>query len=530
MKRFLICALALIAQGCSQTDKVETKNTNIKQPNIIYILADDMGIGDVKAYGFDSKIKTPNLDRLANEGMMLTNMHTNSAVCTPTRYGILTGRYAWRTPMKFGVLHAHQKPIIEPERPTIARFLQQQGYNTAIVGKWHLGLDWKLTDDQPPHQYGENVDIEKPFGNGPLVNGFDYFYGIGASLDMSPYAYVENDKVLYTNIRRMATRKETRQAGLVMSRPGWIDEEFEADQVLTNLTSKSIEWIEQQQTQTPEKPFFLYFPLTAPHNPVIPKKEFKGKSGLSDHGDFVMEIDHHIGRLLTYLDDKGLAENTLIVFTADNGVAPVSSIERNQAQGHFSSGPYRGIKGMIYEGGHRVPFLVRWPNAIKAGLVSDYHGSTVDLYATLSDITGIPLTSEEAPDSISFLPTLKGEHIDDTSRGVVYHSDIGKFAIRQGKWKLLLHDKGGSTWRANPKDKHIPMTDPADIYLFDMETDPYERVNLQAKHPEKVKALGALLASYITQGATREGAISDTFDPEEKWEGDDIVQRYGNKL
>ena len=531
MKRILCLTIALLAQGCSSIEDFFTSSDVKKsQPNIIYILADDMGIGDVKAYGFDSKIATPNIDRLADEGVMLTNMHTNSAVCTPTRYGILTGRYAWRTPMKFGVLHAHQKAIIEPERPTVAHFLKKQGYDTAIVGKWHLGLDWALTNANAPHPFGENVDIKKPFKNGPLVNGFDYYYGIGASLDMSPYAYVENNKVLYSDISRMATRKETTEAGLVGSRPGWIDKDFKADEVLTNLTAKSISWIEQQQKNSADKPFFLYLPITAPHNPVVPKAEFKGKSGLSDHGDFMMEIDHHVGQILNYLDKTGLADNTMVIFTADNGVAPVSNIERNQAQGHFSSGPYRGIKGMIYEGGHRVPFLVRWPNVLNAGMESDFHSSTVDLYATLSDITGIALNPTEAPDSISILPALKGQTVNNEKRGIVYHSDIGKFAIRQGKWKLLLHDRGGSSFRANPKDKHIPMVNPADIYLFDMESDPYERVNLQTKYPAKVKELGALLASYIQQGSTRQGAVSSTFDPVKKWEGDKIIQRFTNQL
>lgn len=505
-----LLGISVAAQLCAEEIKIA------EQPNIIYILADDMGLGDTSAYNLDSKIATPNLEGLASEGIKFTNVHTSSSVCTPTRYGILTGRYAWRTKLKNGVTQGHSKHLIDPNRETVPSLLKKQGYDTAMVGKWHLGMDWASVDGKNIDKQGQNVDFKQAIKNGPNTNGFDYFYGISASLNMNPHTYIENDRVS-ADMVFLADRKQVKKAGLVQAKTGWMAKGFKQDQVQTTFINKTISWIKQQQKQRIKKPFFVYLPLNSPHSPIVPSKDFIGKSGLSPHGDFTMEMDHEIGRLLTALDDMQLSDNTLVIFTADNGVSPMAKLDKMQAEGHFSSMNYRGLKGSLYEGGHRVPFIARWPKKITANSESNFHASTVDLMATLADITGVKLASNAAEDSVSMKTALMGQASTSGERGIVYHSDAGYYAITQGDWKLILHHDGG-TRRHNPKDKNNPVKNSSDLQLFNIKNDATERVNVQAKHPERVEGLLRTLAQHIQRGRSTQGALQKNDEVSKKVE------------
>jgi arylsulfatase A-like enzyme len=513
----LVSLLFLALSACAADDG--------RHPNIIYILADDMGIGDVGAYNEESRIATPSLDRLAAEGMRFTDAHTNSAVCTPTRYGILTGRYAWRSPLKKGVLNGHSDHLIEPDRETVASLLQSHGYATAAVGKWHLGMDWQSENDAAVKADGVGAMPQAAIENGPNAVGFDYYFGISASLNMSPHAYIENNHML-GDLVLLETPEDVKAAGLTGAKIGWFDKAFRQDRVMTTFFDKSIDWIRSQQADGPDQPFFLYLPLNAPHSPIVPREEFTGASKLSPHGDFVMEVDHHVGRLLAALDELGIDDETLVIFTADNGVSPMAKLDKMQAQGHFSSGPYRGLKGSLYEGGHRVPFIARWPGVASPGESSDYHLSTTDLMATVADIVNMPLADNAGEDSVSFLAALEGEPVEDAVRGgVVYHSDAGFYSIRVGQWKLVLHEEGG-TRRKNPKDLNQPVQNAGQLQLFDMKADPTERVSVADENEDVVQRLAGLLQKYIDDGRSTPGPVQDNEPPDGKkpWAGRDRLE------
>ncbi|MBK1876040.1 sulfatase family protein [Pelagicoccus mobilis] len=495
-----------------------------EKPNIVYILADDMGPGDVVAYNQDCKFPTPNLDRLAMEGMKFMDAHTNSSVCTPTRYGILTGRYAWRTYLKSGVEHGHSMHMIDPERETVASLLKKHGYATACVGKWHLGMDWTSTDGKSIRETAPlNVDFSAPLTNGPLDLGFDYFFGISASLNMDPHAYIEGREILGT-LEFLKDKAEVKKRGFTGAKPGWAAKEFVQSQVLPDFTRKTCEWIKEKASA--EQPFFVYMPLNSPHSPIVPSSAFAGKSGLSPHGDFCMETDWAVGEVLRTLEEAGVAENTIVIFTADNGTSPAAKLAPMQERGHFSSWIYRGLKGTTWEGGHRVPFLVRWPKGIAKGSVSKDLICTTDLIATCADLLDTNLADNVGEDSVSFLPALQGKRIPNVeTRGVVHHSDSGAFAIRRGKWKLLLDNRGGSR-RANPKDK--PVVNAADLLLFDLDDDPGETRNVSREYPEIVESLKKLLAEYINRGRSTPGAPqkNDPLPRNKEWRQVDILEEY----
>ncbi|VGO16278.1 Arylsulfatase [Pontiella desulfatans] len=494
------------------------------KPNIIYILADDMGPGDVMAYNKDCKFPTPHLDRMAAEGMKFMDAHSNSSVCTPTRYGILTGRYAWRTFLKTGVEHGHDMHMIHPDRETVASFLKKQGYNTACVGKWHLGMDWTSTDGKEIAQtMPRNVDFSAPMKNCPLDVGFDYFFGIAASLNMDPHAYIDG-RLAQGTLEFLEDKEAVKARGFIGAKPGWAAKEFVQSQVLPDFTRKTCDWIRKNADQ----PFFVYMPLNSPHSPIVPSSAFEGKSGITPHGDFCMETDWAVGEVLNTLDELGVADNTIVIFTADNGTSPGSKFEHAQAKGHYSSWMYRGLKGTTWEGGHRVPFLVRWPEGVKSGAVSDQLICTTDLIATVAELASVELPENVGEDSVSFLPALKGKAIPNIgSRGVVHHSDSGQFSIRRGKWKLLFDNHGGSR-RKNPKDK--PVINSADLLLFDMQNDVEETTNVAAEHPEVVDGLKRLLAEYVNNGRSTPG-VPQTNDPvrgNKKWTQIEVVKEYLN--
>lgn len=465
------------------------------RPNIVLMLADDLGYGDVRRLNPEGKIATPNLDRLAAAGMAFTDAHSSSAVCTPTRYSILTGRYNWRSPLKRAVLEGYSPRLIEPGRLTLPALLQRHGYDTAGIGKWHLGMDWPLTNAGIAKTYadGWKVDYSKPIQNGPNSVGFDYFFGIAASLDMPPFIFIENDRCL-----GVPTVEKT------WIRKGPAHQDFEAVEVLPTLTAKAVRYIDEHASRAKAgHPFFLYLPLNSPHTPILPTREWQGKSGLNAYGDFVMQTDHAAGQVLAALERQGLADNTLVIFTSDNGCSPAAKIEELQAKGHYPSFQYRGYKADIFDGGHRIPFLVRWPGKVKAGAISDQLVCLVDLMATCADVLGVPLADNAGEDSVSLLPALLGNAKKALREAVVHHSINGSFAIRQGSWKLeLCPDSGG--W-SSPKPGSPAARELPPIQLYDLAKDPGEKTNVHARHPEVVQHLTRLLEKYVADGRSTPG-------------------------
>ena len=484
-----------------------------KRPNIVFLLADDLGWGDVHAFNPRSRIPTPNLDELARQGMRFTDAHSGSAVCTPTRYGVVTGRYCWRSRLKRGVLNGFSPHLIEPERMTVARLLKERGYHTACIGKWHLGMDF-------PRKGGKKgrgpVDYEGRIRNSPNVLGFDYFYGIAASLDFPPYVYIENDR--FTEV---PDRKFPGSRFPAYMRGGPIGPSFKPIETLDHLTDKAASFIEERAKEKNKKPFFLYFALTSPHKPVIPTPEYKGKSGLGDYGDHVMHTDGAVGRIMDVLARTGLEEDTLFIVSSDNGSfmflvdspgCPKRYIKRDPKTGelldhmkvpgiqgylskhHHPNGPFRGTKADIWEGGHREPFIARWPGKVKAGTVCDKTICLGDLTATAAEVTGGPVPGGAGEDSCSFLALLLGKEKGWKRPPVVHHSINGTFAIREGKWKLIAG--AGSGGRGIPRSR--PWSKP--YQLYDLKADPGETKNLAEKHPDITSRLEARLKKIIASG------------------------------
>ena len=457
--------------------------------NIVYVLADDLGYGDLSCLNEHSKIHTPNLDRLAREGMIFTDAHSGSAVCTPTRYGVLTGRYSWRSRLKQGVLGGYSSHLIDPDRLTVAGYLKQHGYHTACIGKWHLGWDWARKEGK------KEVDFTRPVKNGPDANGFDYYYAHCGSLDMAPYVYVENGRVTAQPDR--VTESEDKYGWW---RKGPTGTDFDHTDVLPNFTRRAVTYIREQAAR--RRPFFLYLPLPAPHTPILPTEEFQGKSGLNPYGDFVMMVDHCMGMIQRAVDESDVRDNTLIVFTADNGCSPEADFEELAQKHHHPSYKYRGYKADIYEGGHRVPFIVRWPAKVKAGSTCDYTICLTDLLATCADLLGDDLPDNAGEDSVSILPYLDGSATRSLREATVHHSIRGHFAIRQGRWKLALCPGSGG-WSA-PKPGEAPEGAPP-VQLYDLSQDVAETENVQDRHPEIVERLTALLQQYVDRGRSTPG-------------------------
>jgi arylsulfatase A len=459
-----------------------------KMPNIIYILADDLGYGDVSSLNERSKIKTPHIDALAQQGMKFTDAHSNSAVCTPTRYGILTGRYAWRSRLKSGVLWSYDKHLIESNRITVASLLKNKGYQTACIGKWHLGLDWEMDAKGV-------VDYFKPIKNSPIVNGFDYFYGITASLDIPPYFYIHNDKITATTVSTIGGT-----TGKGFWREGPIGNDFKHEEVLPALTNKAIAYIAGQTNS--QTPYFLYFPLPAPHTPILPSKEFLGKSGTNAYGDFVLMVDDVVGKIVAAVKASGAEKNTLIIFTSDNGCAPHADFKELASFGHNPSYHFRGTKADIFEGGHRIPFIAKWPGKIQSNSNSDKTICLTDLMATCAAIVQEKLPDNAGEDSYSLLPLFSNKEGQYLRQATVHHSSDGYFSIRKGKWKLILGaGSGGWSWPTPGKEEEgLPL-----VQLYDLEKDVAETKNLQQQYPTVVKELKKLLMEYVKNGRSTKG-------------------------
>ena len=452
-------------------------------PNIVFILADDLGYGDVHCLNPErGKIATPQMDKLASQGMTFTEAHSSSAVCTPSRYSILTGRYNWRSHLQSGVLGGFSPPRIAPDRLTVAELFQQHGYRTACIGKWHLGLTFAGK--------GENRDLAQPIKNNPTTLGFDYFFGIAASLDMPPFAFIENDR--FTQLPTV-TKKWVRS--------GIAAPDFEAVDVVPELTRKAKEFIAANAATN--RPFLLYLPLTSPHTPLVPTKEWQGKSGLGDYGDFVMETDWAIGEVLAALDKNGVAGKTLVLMASDNGCAPYIGVTNLEAQGHFPSADRRGYKADIWDGGHRIPLLIRWPGKVKAGTTCDQLVCLVDFIATCADILGEKLPANAGEDSVSLLPAMLGTATAPLHEAVVSHSINGSFAIRQGWWKLELCPDSGGWSVPKPGSKTAERLPP--VQLYDLSKDIGERTNEWSVHPEIVAQLTKLLEKYVADGRSTAG-------------------------
>jgi arylsulfatase A-like enzyme len=476
------------------------------KPNVVVVLADDLGIGDVRCYNPAGKIPTPHLDALAAAGLRFTDAHTPSGVCTPTRYGLMTGRYCWRTKLQSGVLGGLSPRLIEPGRQTVASLLKGQGYVTGCIGKWHLGMDWELKPGKAvtelniePREQVFNVEYNRPIRNGPLAVGFDSYFGIAASLDMVPYTFIRDDRVTAdpTEDRKfpMSAGRPNAFTRLGPTAPG-----FEADAVLPTLVTDAEAFLARRAAE-PAKPFFLYLPLTTPHTPILPSAEWAGKSAVGPYGDFVMQTDAAVGRVLAALDKHGQAANTLVIVTSDNGCSPQADFPALKAKGHDPSNGYRGTKADVYEGGHRVPFLARWPGVVTPG-VSDRLVCLTDVFRTVADLTGMAVGDAAGEDSVSFLPTLRGEPAAGRT-GLVMHSVNGSFAVRDGAMKLCLCPGSGG-WSA-PRPGRDPVAGLPPVQLFDLAADPAERTNLAASQPQSVERLTAGLEKWLADGRSTPG-------------------------
>lgn len=452
------------------------------QPNLVVVLCDDLGYGDVHCLNpVHGKIATPHADRLAAEGMTFTDAHSASSVCTPTRYGLLTGRHSWRTHLQNGVVTGFAPCLIDPARPTVAGFLRDRGYHTAILGKWHLNFQYQDPDSSAliGRKQVKLAPVGATLPDGPCARGFDYFYGFHHARDMK--AVIENDRVI-----------------------------AHADEIsmLPRLTSKSVEYIDSRAGSN--QPFFLYVPLGSPHTPIVPSEEWQGRSGLGDYGDFVMQTDHALGEILAALDRNKLAENTIVLFSSDNGCSKAADIKGLAAQGHRVSADFRGSKADLWDGGHRVPFLIRWPGQIQPGSTSDQTVCLTDLFATAVDLLVENLPDEAAEDSVSFLPALSGQLIPPGRDGLIHHSVSGHFGYRQGRWKLLLA-RGSGGW-SSPNEREARKANAPGVQLYDMATDPGEQNNVASAHPDVVASLLESLEADVARGRTTAGqpATNDT--------------------
>ncbi len=489
------------------------------KPNIVYILADDLGYGDVQCLNPErGQIPTPHMDQVAAEGMTFTDAHTTSSVCTPTRYSILTGRYNWRTRLQQHVLDGYGLPLITTDRMTVPSFLKENGYTTAMIGKWHLGLGIATIDGKKAEPAGglrqkkgkgafppaelSNIDWKGTIEGGPVDLGFESWYGITASLDFPPYVWIRDRNWVGEGTHVKAFR-----------RPGPASEDFEAVDVLGKLTEETVKFIAEYDSQ---KPFFIYMPLPSPHTPIVPTPEWRGKSGIGSYGDFVMQTDDVVGQVVQALEDRGISENTIVIVTSDNGCSKAANFKNLESHGHFASAQYRGSKADIWEGGHRVPFLVKWPAVIPAGSVYDGLTCQTDLLATCAELLGKELPANAAEDSESILPVFSGEKTDFSRKGIIHHSVSGHFAYRQGKYKLILA-AGSGGWTA-PKEAAAQKQGLPEAQLYDLEADPREQHNLYESHPELAEQMLLQLTEYVQAGSSVEGKVSENdIDPIKLW-------------
>lgn len=502
MKRWTIVGVVLsLLAPLSAPQAGETPQRSAR-PNIVIILADDFGVGDIQAHYPENKIPTPHLDRLVHQGRSFTDAHSSSAVCSPTRYGLLTGRYNWRTRLQEWVIAAYEPPLITADRPTLPGFLQRHGYHTACIGKWHLGWEWpgpqrsQMTEKQNG-QASLQWDFSKPIAGGPTDRGFDYYFGVDLP-NLPPFTFIENDRVA-----PLPTEKFVPDPceGIVLPKafagapaaPDW-----RMQDILPEITRRAVRYVQDRAKE--EQPFFLYFALTSPHEPIVPSKDFQGKSGIAPIADFVMETDWSVGQVVEAIDDAGLAEHTLIVFTADNGHSHYTGWQQLVAAGHQPSGPYRGHKGDIWEGGHRVPLVIRWPGHVEAGTTSAQMVCLTDLFSTCAEIVGSEPPASGAEDSLSFLPAILGKSDAEGRTTLVSHSNFGEFAYRDGPWKLV--------WRLSKPNLEQSRGKPTVPELYRLDSDVGEQTDVSREHPDVVQRMTKDLRTLIDRGTSRDGQVA----------------------
>ena len=491
---------------------------NPLKPNILVILADDLGYGDVHCYNPQrGKIPTPNLDKLASQGMRFTDAHSSSAVCSPSRYALLTGRYHWRTRLQHGIVDVFGEPLIAPDRMTIGTLAKQQGYRTAIIGKWHLGWDWPVTKEQrallkAPKKPGKDDEAKpdggsvvptaeqlaawrdifsKPIAGGPTTRGFDTYFGTDVP-NWPPYCFIENDRTIGIPSEFLPPASLARNLASMQgpALKGW-----KLENILPTLGERAAAFI-ADAARKPE-PFLLYLPLTSPHTPLAVIDEWKNKSGLNTYADFVMQTDATIGRVLEALEKSGAADKTLVIFTSDNGCAPYIGVKELEQMGHYPSGPLRGYKADAWEGGHRMPFIVRWPGVVKPGSVCHRLVHHADLLRTFADIMGTKLPDNAGEDSFSMLPLLRGED-QPIRQNAVSASSGGIPALRLGNWKYIPAPGSGG-WGTGG-DQSQP------VQLYNLADDLGETKNLASAEPARVAEMKALLEKIITDGRSTPGA------------------------
>ena len=476
--------------------------------NLVILYADDMGYGDLNIQNPNSRIPTPNLDQLARSGTRFTDGHSSSGICTPSRYALLTGRHHFR---KFhGIVGALGKSVLARDRITLPEMLQQKGYATACVGKWHLGWDWNSLKKpgakaRPVSENSKRMvwphdafDWDKPIPDGPLAHGFDYYFG-DAVINFPPYCWIENDRVIKHPDTTLIQVENVTKEGNWEARPGPAVKGWDFYDVLPTLTKKGVEYIDSRAAS--RQPFFLYFPLPSPHAPIVPNERFQGKSKAGGYGDFVCETDWCCGELLRALKRNGLESNTIVIFTSDNGPERYA-YPRDRKFEHWSSAPLRGLKRDIYEGGHRVPFIIRWPGVTKSNGICDGLVSQIDLMATLADYVDFELPKNAAEDSHNLLPFLRGKSTTSPRKTHVHNTNKNRYAIRHENWLLIkgvdgYHSRGFENWL---NDRNYPSDDSQSVELFDLTKDIGQKNNLAGNHPDLVEMLAGKLEAIKTQG------------------------------
>ena len=496
-------ATTLAVFAACHTSSSPPRPSAARLPNVVVLYADDLGYGDLGCYNREGKIPTPHLDGLAAQGLRCRDAHSSSGICTPSRYALLTGRHHWR--QFHDIVDSFGPSVFEPGRLTLQEMLAAHGYRTACIGKWHLGWDWNAIkrpgaapmqqDGKPAGYAADAFDWSLPIPGGPLAHGFQHYFGDDVP-NFPPYAWIVDDRVVTAPTVSFAPAPKPTE-GTAEGRPGPMVDGWRLDAVMPALTAHAVEWLRARQGE--EQPFFLYFPFTSPHAPIVPATEFVGRSGAGAYGDFVVQTDAAVGAVLAALDQLGLAENTLVVFSSDNGPEQFA-YDRIRRTGHRSAGEWRGVKRDVYEGGHRVPLLVRWPGVIAAGSVTDALIGQVDLMATLASVVGHELPHGAAEDSFDLLPLWRGE-VDAVRPFLVHNTYATRWAIRRGDWLLVDASHGSHTkvpeWLAAAQG-YAPNVH--DVELFDLRTDPGQRHNLCEQHREVVAELQALLRRLREQG------------------------------
>ena len=511
---FRIVFLAWMVAGCTGNSDAG----QARSPNILIIFADDMGYGDVSCLNPESGISTESIDALASQGIIFSEAHASASVCTPSRYGLLTGRYAFRSVSGRKVVSGFKNPVIENDRETMASLLKKAGYTTACIGKWHLGVTWQAKEKSEEICYNRetghsNVDYQNGILKGPGDYGFDYSFILPASLDMPPYLFIRDHKVIDPTMtltserypRRLDStvyswdKKHTREQDIywgkgVWWREGEISRSFHVEKCLEDIINESISYIDRHAMENVDKPFFLYLPLAAPHTPWTPSEKFRGKSSAGIYGDFVMEIDHGVGRIVEQLRESGLYENTLIIFSSDNGAYwPAEEIELTH---HDSNQGRRGQKGDVWDGGHHIPLIISWPEKIKQRSRYEHLVSLTDLFATIADLTGTEIDEGNGEDSFSFLPVLEGNMSTVTRPSMIHNSSRNMYSIRTGTWKYI-EGLGSGGFTAPAKLEPVPSGPQGQLYRID--SDSLESTNLYLEYPDTVEMLKNELKQEITK-------------------------------